>query len=130
MQIRVDLGTLPTLNVRIENAEGRQMRATLEGLAEAIGDASESSQIAAATRAVYGGSKRGLVEIGAGVPFALIREKGGAIRPKRPGGVLRFADGEFRPFAYQRGIGYIARASRRFGGIAGEAFHRYFGNLR
>jgi hypothetical protein len=128
IRMKVSLGTSPTVPDRLELAQRRCMHETATRTADAIGQESGSRQIAAATRVSSEQGDRAIIEIGAGVPFARIRDRGGRIEP-RSGRVLRFADGEFRPAARQRGTGYVAAGAARFGGIAQDAFSDSFDSL-
>lgn len=128
IRVTVDLGDTPTLPIRLGLARERCLARAAEGTAHEIGRASQSSQIAAATHVTQLGETAAVVAIGEGVPFARIRDVGGTIEPRR-GRVLRFASGEFRPKARQRGTRYVARAEQKLGGVVGEAFHASFSDL-
>lgn len=121
IRVVIDPGRTPTLPARVEVAERENILLATELMARTIGEESRSRQISAATHAVVGGDA-GVILVGEGVPFALIREHGGTIRPRRAK-ILRFADGQFRPRARQTGIYYIEAAAKRASEVSDFAFH-------
>lgn len=127
--VKVDLGTVPTVPGRLKKAEVKMLAETSLALAAAIGIASRSRRIAATTHAVIGVGDTALIEIGAGVPFARIRDLGGRIEPRAEGGVLAFANGEFRPYAYQKGLHYVEAGLSRFEEYSLLNFHRNFDRI-
>lgn len=125
MRVKViGLESAYTIPGRIDRASRRMTHSVADGMERAIGVASRSRQIAAATHAEVGGAGAVII-VGAGVPFARIRDQGGSISP-RTAQVLRFADGSFRPHARQAGIHYMQAADQAAGQITDLSFVKAF----
>lgn len=112
----------------LDVAQQQMLEEVTRELAEAIGEASGSSRIAASFRGRALSSTRGIVE-SRGTAFAKARDRGAYITPKR-GSVLRFADGSFRSFARLKPHRYVAKGMRKRRQIGEEAFGHRFGNLK
>ena len=111
----------------LELAQHETLISTAHAVAHAIGVASRSSKIAANTRADVHGDTAEII-VGEGVPYAIIRDRGGSIRPRHKT-ILKFHDGGFRPRAYQPGIGYVAEGLESFNVAVQASYHKWFYKL-